>query len=219
MMTPIRPLPVCVVYCRSHTKHAECFSPLRCTVNPSICIASWVAIFYSIRPDNQRLHDTVLLELMGLQRWAVDRESLTLHRPYLLLPEREKRQRELTPRKTRQRKKKSLMEGEGEGGVGAPKNRERRALQNSTAKTEVNCDENGRSHDHNSGWVTALKQHGWAYPDHSGPWLGKSQCPGDLSFLGLEDHRAPTVPSFGPETALTLPYQCRPGYSTTEQGG
>lgn len=83
----------------------------------------------------------------------MDMKSLTLHQPYLLLPKREKRQRELTTRKTRQRekKKKSLMEGEGEGGVGASKNRERRALQNSTAKTEVNCDENGRSHDHNSG--------------------------------------------------------------------
>lgn len=101
----------------------------------------------------------------------------------------------------------------------APKNREKKGLQNSTAKTEVNCDENGCSHDHNSSWVTALKQHGRAYPDHSEPWLGKSQCPGDLSFLGLEDHSAPTVPSFGPEPSLTLPYQCCPNYSTKEQGG
>lgn len=45
-------------------------------------------------------------------------------------------------------KRESLMEDEGERG-GAGENRKRRALPNRFAKTEVNCDENGCSHDHN----------------------------------------------------------------------
>lgn len=47
---------------------------------------------------------------------------------------------------------------------------------------------------YNSVWVTALKRRGRAYPDHSGLWLGKSQYPGDLSFLGSKDHSASVVP-------------------------
>lgn len=64
---------------------------------------------------------------------------------------REKKDTESTENKKDQTEKKNI-DGGAKGKEGRTlKNRERRALQNSTAKTEVNCDENGRSHDHNSG--------------------------------------------------------------------
>lgn len=63
---------------------------------------------------------------------------------------KEKRDTESTEEERPDRKKLWRVK-EKEGRASASKNRERRALQNSTAKTEVNCDENGCSHDHNSG--------------------------------------------------------------------
>lgn len=69
---------------------------LRWIVNLSVCIASHIPIFYSISSDHQRLHDSLLVERIVLQRWEqIGREtSLT---PYLLasvvLGERKKTQR------------------------------------------------------------------------------------------------------------------------------
>lgn len=67
-------------------------------------------------------------------------------------------QREQTTQKCQNEEKKKVIDsgvgGRGEmrggEGVSAAKNRRRRDLQNSSAKTQVNCDENGCSHDHNS---------------------------------------------------------------------
>lgn len=47
-------------------------------------------------------------------------------------------------------KKERIIDGGLKAKTGsAAEKRERRALKSSWAKTEVNCDENGRSHDHN----------------------------------------------------------------------
>lgn len=112
MMTPICLLTVCCKLLLA-PHNLSVFPPLRWIVKPSICLASRVAIFYSISSDNQRLHDTLLLD--WIVEMVVDRQREQFNighicRPLLLL-EREKRQREHTTRKTRQREKKIIDGG------------------------------------------------------------------------------------------------------------
>lgn len=91
-------------------------------VIPSICIASRVAIFYSISPDNQRLHDTLLLEqrtpemAVGRQRGQLNFASAISKG--LCCCRRGKKERENTEQeRPDRRKKKSLIEGEGGEGT------------------------------------------------------------------------------------------------------
>lgn len=77
---------------------------MRCIVNPSICIASCIAIFYSISSDNQRLLDILPYQGIGLQRWEwIGKASYLL--ASVVAEMEKKRRRELTTRKTRLEKK------------------------------------------------------------------------------------------------------------------